>query len=110
MAIDGKRRSRRSDDVQDVELLELSGSPSGGLLSEGGGGVLTVGSVRTHHLHIQNGRSRSARCEVCGVGVEGILAQAEEVEPRVEPEVVSGGGDDEEGSTTPALPDRDRPW
>ncbi len=67
--------------------------------------VLDVRGIISHNTHVASGRQRLPQCSFCGEGV-GSLIKVVEIE-KPEPDVVSGGGGDEEGDSTPSS---DRWW
>jgi len=99
---DSERRSTHSDAdfLQDMELQGVPGSLEEPVSNEGGVRSLSLTALRFHNLHLSTGRGASTLCAICERGLEGTMAEIEEVRPpRRKPEVAEGSGVDEE---TPA--------
>ena len=70
---------------------------------EGRDGLLNLGAMRAHNLHLSLGKTRGSACGVCERGLEGVLETVQA--PRADSEetpVDPGDGADEEGDPPPS--------
>ena len=100
-----RRNVNDADGVQNPRVSSVSQQGSGDVQDAGRvRRILDVRPFLLHNAHIREERNRDARCPICTAQVGQAVGYLEH-EVRVEPEVGSGGGDDEGGSTSLSLGD-----
>lgn len=89
------------DSLQDMAVPGMPGSTYFVIQNQGRDRVFSLGNLRVHNVHVQNGERTNLNCGFCQTGVGAILATLDPETPPGTPEVVEGGGTNEAEPTPP---------
>ncbi len=100
MVVEPKRGGAgRRDEVQNVGVPGMPGARVGVVQDASGSRRISVGSVRVHYTHVQNGRELDEKCGACAAGLARMVEDSEKAaRAELELEVAESSRGDEKGS------------